>query len=163
MEDVGGPVDRRRKLPHRRLHPLAGGVEPAADVEEDGEADRGEDETDDAVGDQPPTEAAEAEAKVGHDGRQWRHRRLGAERHGIARQQGRLERPGLVVRVVGMPWPTGVAHGAHSTTSPTAVGSIRTSGASSEAYSTSAAGGSTRRSGNTRPSACGQYVPQWIG
>ncbi len=43
-----------------------------------------------------------------------------------------------------------------ATWSPTAVGSIRTSGANSEAYSTNAAGGSTSRSGNTRPIACGQ-------
>ena len=56
-----------------------------------------------------------------------------------------------------------IAHGSHSTMSPTAVGAVWTSGASSAAYSTNAAGGSTRRSGKTRPSACGQYVPQWMG
>ena len=54
-------------------------------------------------------------------------------------------------------------HAFQPTTSPTAVGSVRTSGASSGAYSANAAGGSTSRSGKTRPIACGQYVPQWIG
>ena len=34
---------------------------------------------------------------------------------------------------------------------------------SSFANAVNASGGSTRRSGETRPIACGQYVPQWIG
>ena len=65
--------------------------------------------------------------------------------------------------------PSGRWVDAHSSLTPIAPrrrppsGSSRTSGASSAAYSANAAGGSTSRSGKTRPSACGQYVPQWIG
>ena len=45
-------------------------------------------------------------------------------------------------------WAPGSArHGRNATWSPTAVGRARTSGASSDAYSTKAAGGSTKRFG----------------
>ena len=143
-------------------------ADPVADVEQEHEPDRREREADDAVDDEPGREAPEtvAQGRVGRGRGRWRGGRWrDGGHHGEVCHAGRqtvaVDRCGVTCS--GAPARAHRRRQSSATTSPTAVGSIRTSGASSEAYSTNAAGGSTRRSGKTRPRACGQYVPQWIG
>ena len=150
LERLGRPVERRRELGRRvaATRSPAASIRPLTYASTPKPEDR-HDEPDDPVDDQPAAQTSEPATQAGRRDvpRRGASGRLAAAHPVEGRTVASRRRSRFPLHHI-------ADRGRHASGRPAPA---RT------AYSTNAAGGSTSRSGKTRPSACGQYVPQWMG
>ena len=87
VERVGGPVQGRRERHQRRFDPVAGRIEAGVRVQQEAQAEDGDDEADDAVGDETLAQPGQTAAEVGRGGSGRRRQRRRCHGTGAGRRR----------------------------------------------------------------------------